>query len=544
MNEGNRYILYARKSSESEDRQVQSIDDQIENLKKLAGSYSIHIVDVMTESRSAKQPDSRPVFKKMIERIKKGEADGIICWQYNRLSRNPVDNGTISWLLQQGVLKSIRTMEREYLPTDNVLLLSVEGGAANQFILDLSKNVKRGINGKLDRGELPGLAPTGYINDLRTHTIVSDPDRFHLIRKCWDLMLTGAYTPSMILNKLNNEWGFTTYKRKRSGGIPLALSGMYKIFSNPFYAGLILHKGVLHQGKHKAMITLAEYDKVQQILGRKGKPRPKTQSFTFTGLFTCRICGGMMTAELKHKTTSAGNKFQYTYYHCTRRKKDLKCPYVSITENDVLNEIDREIEPFDITPEFYQWALDVLSRASEDEKQEQDQIRASQEAALQDAQRQLDNLTRMRYRDQINDETYTKEKQVLQEAINRLNIELQKITKQYISPNERALKVFNFATQARINFRKGTPEDQRAFLTDVGSELYYMTGKIVIIAKKEYQPIINNYGPLKDEFDRIETTNFASTKEKTEALTSVISSWHGRKESNLRQRFWRPSFYH
>lgn len=537
------YILYARKSSESEDRQVQSIDDQIARLNKLAADYGITVIDVMTESRSAKQPDVRPVFKKLIERIKSGEADGILCWQYNRLSRNPVDNGTISWLLQNGILKSIQTMEREYLPTDNVLLLSVEGGVANQFILDLSKNVKRGISGKVDRGELPGLAPTGYLNELSTHTIIPDPDRFHLIRKCWDLLLTGAYSPSQILDKLNNEWGFTTFKRKRIGGKPLALSGMYKIFSNQFYAGLILHKGQLRQGKHKAMVTLAEYDKAQEILGRKGKSRPKTQTFAFTGTFVCQICGGMLTAELKYKTTSAGNKFNYTYYHCTRRKK-IKCPYVSISEQKVLDQIDKQLEPLDISPEFYAWASDVLSEASVHEQQEQEMLRASQEAGLQDAQRQLDNLTRMRYRDQIDDTTYTKEKEALQQTINRLKIELQKTTEEYISPNRRAQQVFSFAAQARVNFRKRPPEEQKQFILDIGSELFYNAGNLLVIAKNEYQPIINYYKPLKEELERIETTNWPSINAKTEALTSVLSRWHGRKESNLRQRFWRPSFYH
>ena len=543
MSSPNRYILYARKSSESEDRQVQSIDDQISRLRKLAADYGINIIDVIKESRSAKQPDARPLFKEMLKRIEKGEADGILCWQYNRLSRNPVDNGAISWMLQKGALKSIRTMEREYLPTDNVLLLSVEGGVANQFILDLSKNVKRGIAGKLDRGELPGLAPTGYLNDLRTHTILPDPERFHLIRKCWDLMLTGAYSPSQILDKLNNEWGFTTFKRRRLGGKPLALSGMYKIFSNPFYAGHILHKGERRQGKHKAMITLTEFDKVQNTLGRKGKARPQTKKSAFTGLFVCRHCGGMMTSEVQHKTTSSGNKFEYVYYHCTRRKQ-VKCVYVSITHDELLEQIDRQIMPLDITPEFHQWALDILSEASVTEKQDQELLRANQEASVYKYQSELDNLTRMRYRDQIDDATYTTEKKTLQETINRLNIELQKITQEYVGPNERTQKVFSFAAQARVNFQKGTQEEQRSFIVDFGSELFFDAGILDIIAKKEYQPILKNYEPLKAEYDRFVTENNGSIKEKTEALTSVISSWHGRKESNLRQRFWRPSFYH
>ena len=110
-----------------------------------------------------------------------------------------------------------------------------------------------------------------YYDDLYTHTIVKDDERFNLIRKAWDLMLTGNYTVPQIWNKLNNEWGFRTFQKKRIGGKPLALSGLYKVFTNVFYAGTILHKGQTYEGKHEPMITFQEYDKVQIILGRAGK---------------------------------------------------------------------------------------------------------------------------------------------------------------------------------------------------------------------------------------------------------------------------------
>src|SRR3989338_4876170 len=96
-----KYFLYARKSSESEDRQVQSIYDQINRLKKLARDLRLDIKKTYSEAKSAKKPDNRPIFDEMIERIERGEAEGILCWQINRLSRNPIDSGKLSWLLQR-----------------------------------------------------------------------------------------------------------------------------------------------------------------------------------------------------------------------------------------------------------------------------------------------------------------------------------------------------------------------------------------------------------------------------------------------------------
>ncbi len=300
-----RYFLYARKSSESEERQVQSIEDQLKRLKERSDSLKLSIVDTFTESKSAKAPDLRLGFNEMIERIKKGEANGILCWGLDRLSRNPVDGGKLQWMLQQGELLSIQTIDKEYTREESALMMSLVNGMANQYLLDLSKNVKRGLYSKVEKGWLPNLTPLGYLNSKikakGENDIYPDSERFDLLRKAWDMMLMGHHTPPKILEKLNDEWGFRTVKRKRLGEKPLSRSGIYRIFTNPFYAGMIKYGGKIYPGKHKPMITLEEYDRVQVLLGRKGKPRPKKHEFAYTGVLRCEECGCVYTAETKTK---------------------------------------------------------------------------------------------------------------------------------------------------------------------------------------------------------------------------------------------------
>jgi hypothetical protein len=208
-----------------------------------------------------------------------------------------------------------------------VLLFNVESGMANQFILDLSKNTKRGIQSKLEKGWLPNVAPLGYCNDTQNHTIAKDPERFNLVRKMWDLMLTGSYTTPKILDIATNEWGFRTRKSKRSTTNELSKSGMYRIFTNLFYAGVIDRKnGIQYQGRHESMITLEEFDRVQMLLGRTGKPRQKHHAFAFTGCIRCAECGCLYTAEKHTKVIKAtGEVKTFTYYHCTRKKKNVQC---------------------------------------------------------------------------------------------------------------------------------------------------------------------------------------------------------------------------
>lgn len=134
----------------------------------------------------------------MLKRIEKGEANGILCWKLNRLTRNLADAGRIGQALQDEIIQHIVTVDREFYPTDNVLVMQFEFGEATQYIRNLRTDVKRGMLRRLKEGHYPFPAPLGYINDRNTRTIVPDPERFDLIKKMWDLMLTGKYTPAKI----------------------------------------------------------------------------------------------------------------------------------------------------------------------------------------------------------------------------------------------------------------------------------------------------------------------------------------------------------
>lgn len=508
-----KYFVYARKSSEGDERQVQSIPDQLRENDIVVKRYGVKVVDILTEEGSAKEPNKRPVFEQMLERVKKGEANGIICWNLNRLSRNPVDSGKLQWMLQQGVIQSILTPNREYRPSDNAIIFSVESGSANQFILDMKVGVHRGLTSKVKKGMAPILAPLGYLNtkhEVRGENyIIKDPERFDLVKKAWELMLTGEYSIPKLLKIVNDEWGLRSRKGKHRGGNPINKSTMYNIFTNIFYTGLFLYRGEIGNGTHEPMITLDQFDLVQKFLGRYGKPRAKTHSFTYTGVMVCGECKSGITACEKTKLIKSENVLRdYKFYYCSHRKKGTEnCTQRSfIPEADLEDMIRAEIDKYTISPKFRDWALRILQEEHSHEAEEREAIYKSQLNELETTQRELDNLITMRLRELIDDEQYSVRKKVLSDKIvilKKKTAETQTRAQNWLQYTERA---FNFACEAKAKFDdpKTSPEDKKAILMTLGWNHTIINEKLFISQSIWLEPIAKKRKAAEKEISRLE----------------------------------------
>jgi DNA invertase Pin-like site-specific DNA recombinase len=524
-NEKITYFLYARKSSENEDRQVQSIDDQVRLLIELTHKLGFKVKEVITESKSAKKPHIRPLFEDMMKRIEKGEADGILCWHLNRLSRNPIDSGRICWLLQQGIIKSIQTMERQYLPEDNVLLFNVESGMANQYIIELRKNVKRGMENKCQKGWLPCTPPVGYLNSEGEKAIIKDSERFDLVRKMWGLMLTGSYTPPQILDIANSEWGFKTRKFKKKGGKELSRSGIYKIFSNLFYAGIISFAENQYEGKHDRMITLEEYGRVQILLGRKGKPRMQKHKFAFTGMIRCGECGCLVTAEVKKKLIKSTNTIkEYTYYHCTRKTLKVNCSQRKVLRSeDLEKQVLKKLKEFSILPELRDLALEGLEKNTN--FMDYRKIQESQQKALEHTQKELNELTKMRYRQLIDDETFIKGRNSLIIKTTSLKGKLSATEAESGDVMELCKKAFNFATHAYNVSIRGGLELKREILSCLAKSLI-LQGNILNIKPYEWLLILKNgHTALEEEYGKLELKKILMEPRQSKAFIVLCLQW-------------------
>lgn len=488
-----KYILYARKSTEDKKRQIQSIDDQVKVLTELASRVGLNVIDTITESKSAKDPDNRPGFTEMIEKIKKGEANGILCWKIDRLTRNPVEEGTIKWLLQKGIIQSIQTYEKEYIPEDNIILMGVESGMANQYILDLSKNVKRGSKSKAEKGWRPGYAPLGYKNDLINHTIIKDESRFDLVRKMWDLLLTGTKNPSQIIKMVNNEWGFTTPSKKNGGNCKLGISSLHWIFNNPFYYGKFEYpkkSGNWYQGKHDHMITEEEFEKAQIILGNKKKPRTSVHEFAFTGMIKCGHCGCSITADNKKKKVKSINGYKnYIYYHCTHKKPSIPCSQKPIKDTELEKQIISELGKYTIPQETLDWCLDVLKSQNESEQKCKEQEYSMLSTNYSSIQKKQKILIDMRLNNQIDDQTFNTRKEDFEKESRSLKSRLDNFQNSSENWLNQVATAFNFISHAKEAFINGTLQTKKDILTSFGKSLILQDGIIKIEANDWLVPI-------------------------------------------------------
>lgn len=558
-----RYRLYARKSTDTEDKQVQSLDDQIKYMTEVAQRESLHIIgEPIRESQSAKRPDVRPKFRALLEEIEDGKIDGIVCWKLDRLSRNPADSGRVQQLLQDGKLQHIQTTEKSYFPEDNAIVFSVEAGMSNQYIRELATNTKRGMRSKAEKGDKPGIPPLGYLNDRLDKVIVADPENFTLMRVLWDKMLTGTYSMAKLAEIADIELNIRTPVRGKTGGKPVAYSSLCVLFKNPFYTGRLLFNGAIYDGNHPAMITDEEFERVQQIIDpiHTTRPKDRTYDFQLRNLFKCGECNFAITAEKKYKNIkSTGERKEYIYYHCTGKNKHTKCgqPHLHVAEDELIRQLKEKLSKYTIHPAFYQLAIKALAE-EEDEVVAKDQAKtSSRDNAIEKASQAITNLRRMRYNGEADDDAwYFAEMSGLEKNLEVLQKDRNKAEYKARNWREVADEVFSFARYAKEDFDSDDLEKKRTVIVKLGEKLSILDRTIQFTPNKYFIPIEKMNEALNNAQNVVRTENntekIALNSKKTPfgslavpnestSFLDVNTSWLRELDSN--QVFLPPGFW-
>ncbi|KKT02312.1 MAG: recombinase [Candidatus Peregrinibacteria bacterium GW2011_GWF2_43_17] len=347
-----KFFLYARKSTDVEDKQILSIEAQVTELRAFAKQENLSIVEVFIEKQSAKIP-GRPIFNEMLKRIENGEAAGILAWHPDRLARNSVDGGKIIYLIDCGRITALKFPQFWFEPTpQGKFMLNIAFGQSKYYVDSLSENTKRGLRQKVRRGEYPSIAPIGYINDVRNKTIIVDKKKSKIIKAAFELYAEGNA-------RLEDVSDFLAQKGALSrSGKRIHKDRITFILKNPFYYGHFRYAGDIHEGKYEPIIAKKLFDQVQEVLNDRGRPRKSTKNEpkTFCGLFSCGECGMMITAEVQKG---------HTYYRCTKKGIN-KCQQPYIREEELDKQLSALIQKVSLPQD---WAEELLQMAEKDGKE-------------------------------------------------------------------------------------------------------------------------------------------------------------------------------
>ena len=269
-------VLYARVSSDEQERQGFSIPAQLKLLQDYARSNNIQIVKEFTESETAKK-SGRKEFNAMVRFLKQSkDVNTILVEKTDRLYRNPSDYGDEA------------SSHQKFVHGLKVLM-------AKNFIDNLREETRKGLKEKAEEGIFPNRAPYGYKNvrNERGKSIIEvNQTTAPFIKRAFEIYSSGNISVKDTAAQLVKEgYSYRPYSPKITAG---ALEDMLK---NPFYIGMFRFRGELMQGTHTPLISNQLYMRVQRAFKKDNKPLYRKHKFLLGNFITCGDCGRMFNCR-------------------------------------------------------------------------------------------------------------------------------------------------------------------------------------------------------------------------------------------------------
>ena len=467
-----KYILYARKSTEEDDRQVLSIEAQLVELKEFAAKEKLEIVASLCEAKTAKEP-GRIKFAEMLSLLEKGKADGIISWHPDRFARNSVDGGKIIHFVDRGLIRSLKfpTFWFEATP-QGLFMLNIAFGQSKYFVDNLRENVKRGLRQKIRNGVWPGWAPVGYLNNPKSRGVDIDPEKSRLVKKVFELYATGAYP----LHSLAN-W-CVKHNLKGNKNNKISISSLQKILQNIFYIGLMKFKGEVFEGTHEPLISKKLFDLCQEVMAKRGKKKDiRKHHFAFLGLLKCASCGCSITAEIQKG---------HHYYHCTKKKGPCQEKHY-LREEALTEQIKSFLQKVSLSNQDTEKVLAELHKDEEKAKGEAKTTVQNLKVELAEIKTKLEKLLDAYLNEVISADDYKARKENLVTKKVELGEKIQDFEQKGLSWLEPAREFVLSLNQATNLVESEHKEEMTTFLKTIGSNHVLRNREFVFTPKIEYK---------------------------------------------------------
>ena len=316
----NEYLIYARKSTDDQEHQKNSIEYQVMHCRKFADDVGLRIADyseedfcdngIVQESHTAFKtsgleisPDGsiqynidRPRFQRLVALLASGKFKGVICLCWDRLSRNPHDDAVAKYLHDRGV--DIRFVLATYdNSSSGALHMAIDGVFASFYSRNVSEKVTLAIAKLRLEGKRLGKAPIGYLNRGSGNKPL-DRERAPVVKKLFELYATGEWSIAQLAQWAKKQ-GLTSQGKLRKKispegekANPVLPRTIELLLHNPFYAGFLRHDGVEYPAVHKALISRELFDQVQLVHRKRTTSVHYAEElpYCYRGLIRCS-CG-------------------------------------------------------------------------------------------------------------------------------------------------------------------------------------------------------------------------------------------------------------
>lgn len=470
-------VIYARVSSDRQEKEGFSIPAQISFLEEYAAKKMFNVVKVFSESETAKKA-GRKAFTDMLAFIKEKNINTILVEKTDRLYRNFKDyvlldeiKGLEVHLVKDGTILSDKSSSQTKLMHGFKVLI------AKNYIDNLSEEIKKGRAEKIKQGGYPHKAPVGYKNirdDSGKSTIAIDESKAPFVRRLFELYATGISV---------NEARKILFKEGLYNNMkPYAKSRLIKVLHDPFYIGKMEIKGVIYEGKHTPLIDLELFNLVQKMFNQS-KARTHDVQFDYVGLIRCGHCGCQLTAELKKK--------KYIYYHCTGRRGG-ECKKDYIRQEEIEKVFVRLLERINIPAELNDKIKEVLKEMQAVKVEYNETSSESINQQIKILTRRIDGLYADKLDGKISEEFWEKRNIEWNNQKDTLLNKLQSLSNASKNFYECSNLLLNFCKDAPAKFLSKSPETKRKILNIIGSNFIYKDGKLTVELKSVFDYIIKN----------------------------------------------------
>ncbi len=457
------YFAYIRVSTAKQGEHGSSLQEQRSAIEAYASRNSLSIAEWFEERETAAK-QGRAVFSRMLAKLEKGDAQGVVIHKIDRSARNLKDWANLGDLIDRGIDVQFVHDSFDMRSRGGRLSADIQAVVAADYIRNLRDEVKKGFYGRLKQGLYPLPAPIGYLDQGKGKLKIPDPVRAPLVKEAFELYATG--TASLrVLQKEMKRRGLRT-----KAGKPLSLNSLDQMLHCPFYVGLIriMKTGETFEGKHEPIVFKSTFDRVQAIMRGKTVSRQVKHDFTFRRIVRCGTCGRHLVGERQ--------KGRYVYYRC----QVPDCRGTIVREKDLDHAVQTALSLLRSDPAEQRWIEAKVTNLTKQDAEGLERLKASIQLRLAKSDVRLSRLTDAYLDRDIDREIFEHRKSVVLEERANLRDEFSRLSANDLSVH-RALRNLELGNTALSGYKSGIPAEQREIIESVTSN-FTLHGKNIVIA--------------------------------------------------------------